>query len=195
MKKLILIPAALLICAGAYAQGTILFSDSSTTKVSINGGPAAGTTPTAAGGYLVDLFYQVDTSGSAAPAAITSLNSPLGSWVEFGAVALSGPPGEYLTGKVALNGIPGGDNVWLEVVGFNNSATSFANAKTSASYFGDTSVISLTTADPAIPTQQPVSLSSNPAFTGLVLNVVPEPTTLALGAIGAASLLAFRRKK
>jgi hypothetical protein len=199
MKKLTLIPVALLVCAGAYGQGTIAFSDSSTTKITVVGGPANGAAPSGAAGYRVDLFYQIDNSGSTAPAPITALGlnaAGLGNWAEFGAVSPAGPTGEYLNGKITLSGIAGGANVWVEVVGFNNSATSYVNAGSVASYFGNTSVIALTTADPAVPTQQPPTLASNPAFTGLVLTPIgPEPTTMALGALGAASLLAFRRRK
>jgi len=206
MKKLTLIPVALLLCAGAYGQGTVTFSDNGSTKVSIVGGPANGVTPTGPAGYEVDLLYQAN-NGGAAPAAFgfnaaSSSFTPIGAWQSLGTYALTGFPGEYIIGKVALPGIAGGANVWLEVVGWNNgttTATSFGTATSGGStYFGNTAVVTLTAADPAIPTQQPPPLTGAAGFTGLPLMpdvTTPEPTTIALGGIGAAALLLFRRRK
>ena len=196
MKKLIVIPISLLLCAEAQGQGDIIFNDSDTTKVFISNGPMAGVVPPGAAGYRVDLFYQPN-NGGAAPSQVPIFGGGLGNWLEFGTYPLMGPPGEYLIGRVILPGITGGANVWLEVVGFDNSATSLANALQVSTMIGITSVISLTTSDPAYPpTDQPTTLWSNPNFTALNLTPqIPEPCASALGGLGAATLLFLRPLK
>jgi len=192
MKKLTMIPAALLICAGAYGQGQVSFNNGSTTKITVVGGALNGQSFTAANGWKVDLLYQTDSGP--APAAVTAAGQLPSGWLDLGAVAQSGPAGEFLTGKVTLPGLAVDTLGYFEVIAFNGSGTSAATA-TSAGYFGNSAVFTLTTTDPANGSETPKSLTSNPAFTAFSVVPVPEPTTIALGGLGAASLLLFRRKK
>jgi len=192
MKKLTFIPVALMVCAAAYGQGTLLFQNSSSTKaVAPAGFPAFAQ----GAGYDVDLLYQANTGG-AAPAAYV-FGGAMGNWVALPAVADAGPPGEYLIGKTTVPATPGPE--WLEVVAWNNgttTATSFATAIAGgASAFGNSPVVTLVLADPTQPTQQPLALTTAAGFTGFTLVATPEPTTIALGGLGAASLLLFRRRK
>lgn len=109
----------------------------------------------------------------------------------------------------AANGV----NVEVEVVAWNGSATSWSQAVgniTATTLLGWSGKVfpgsgsasgalgwSQPTGDPtaAIP-QVAAGLSTGAgAYSGLVLAPVPEPTTIALGGLGAAALLLFRRRK
>src|ERR1700760_2767235 len=73
MRKLTFIPMIALVCSGAFAQGTIQYSNNSNARVSIFGRPA-----TPSDGLDIELFYQAN-NGGAAPAAINESGS-LGNW-------------------------------------------------------------------------------------------------------------------
>jgi len=84
--------------------------------------------------------------------------------------------------------VPGG-TAFLQVYGWEGSAADYASALQAGVATGFTPVFSQITGGGALPVP---SLSGMP---NLVLTVAPEPTTLALCGLGAASLLLFRRKK
>jgi len=92
-------------------------------------------------------------------------------------------------GDYAVNGVAPGGTAFYEVLGWEGSASTYAAAQAAGVALGQTAVFSQTTGGGALPVP---SLSGMP---NLVLGVVPEPTTLALCGLGAASLLLFRRKK
>jgi len=199
MKKLTLIPAALMVCAGVYAQGsgTISIQNDTTTLVTStlgNVGPSAG--------YKLELFYQIDNGGNA-PTAINS-SGALGNWQAtqfgvFGFTPANLPQGGIFDPGIAtLSGIPAGANVWLELIGWNNNAATLSAAQAGgATAFGYSQVWANGTGNVVVgsnPPGAPDGIIGPTQFTGLQI-VAPEPTTLALGAIGVASLLAFRRKK
>jgi len=202
MKKLTIIPLAAMICGAAYGQGELTFENGSAAKVGIQnpaGSASVFPTKTSVPGVEIALFYQADPTGSAAPATFSFApgNTALGNWTFFGTTTLSAAGGIFLGPNIDLAGITGGANAWIEIVAWNNSATTFAQALATSTLGGNSVAFSVATIDPTInPKPQDNLLTSNPAFTGVTMTpLVPEPTTLALGALGAASLLAFRRKK
>jgi hypothetical protein len=200
MKKLTIIPAVLMVCVGAYAQGsgTISIQNDTTTTVTStagNVGPAAG--------YKLELFYQPD-SGGAAPVAIGA-SGALGNWTPtqygvFGFTPANLPAGGVFDPGIAtLAGITAGNNVWLELVGWNNSsATLSAALATPGELTGFSKVWANGTGNVVVganPPSAPDGIIGTPAqFTGMAIGT-PEPSTWALGILGASSLLAFRRKK
>jgi hypothetical protein len=206
MKKLITIPAAMLVCAGAYAQGQLAYSNNGSTRVMQTvGGVTSISAASTSSGVEIELFYQLD-SGGAAPAAITS-SGVLGNWEATQTTIIQAIPGGGEFNGPILNladinvGNTGaGQTVWIDIVGWNNSQTSLANAVAGgSSLFGSSAVFAQVTGNPnALPQPTaygPLTTANPGAFTGLTLNPVPEPTTIALGGIGAAALLAFRRRK
>jgi hypothetical protein len=195
MKKLTLIPAALMLCAGAYAQGTISVQNSATTLVTSTAGTVGpGST------IKLELFYQID-NGGAAPAAINA-SGALGNWTAtqygvFGFTPANGPAfGIFDPGIATLANIPAGSTVWLDLVGWNNSSASLTAAlATTGEQFGFSPVWANGTGGAGSPASTPAGIIGTPQqFTGLAVPT-PEPSTWALGILGASSLLAFRRRK
>jgi len=190
-----------MVCAGAFAQGTISVQNDTTSLLTATTGVVA---PAFAGGtYKVELFYQAN-SGGAAPAAINA-SGALGNWTAtsfgvFGLTPANGPTyGIFDPGIATLTGITAGANVWLDLVFWNNNAATLGAALTPATgstLVGFSSVWSNGTGGAGSPPGTPSSIIGPTQFSGAqAMPIIPEPTTLALGALGAASLLAFRRRK
>jgi len=198
MKKLIAVPVAMLVCAGAFGQGQIAYQNNSSTKVTLN-----GVAPTAASGVDIEEFYQID-SGGAAPAALTA-SGPLGNWIALPVTGIiAAGSGLFNGGTQTINTLNVGNTgsgqlVWLDVIGWNNvgaGATTYALSQSLSSAFGSSAVFAYTTGNPnAQPTPTTAPAITSSGFTSLPIVTTPEPATIALGAIGAASLFLFRRRK
>lgn len=180
------------------------------------GGTASGVTSgsgVAPQGYYYALLYQ-SYSGTTAANNITSLASE--GWSFGGIYATNALAGGRFTGgtDVAVNGTTAGGNYQFVVVGWSASETSLGsggpNWSTIASdlttgnwadlngYVGVSSVGIIN----GIAGQPPATASSlfgaSPGIVSpftLYSVSVPEPGTMALAALGGASLLLFRRKK
>jgi len=198
-KKIFSLTAVLALGAlSAYSQGFINFANSGTTLVVTNGGSGNGSAGlTTSSGIKVALFYQPDPNGSTAPVALNG--GAQGNWEMVATLANIAPlAGRFNGGNVqtGTDVAPAG-NVWLEVVSWNANATSYANALANSGFIGYSGVWSQGTGDGGSVAAQ--SILAPPAgagnFAGLTLNPVPEPTTIALGGLGAAALLLFRRRK
>jgi hypothetical protein len=202
IKTLAIAVAALGMTAlSGYSQGQINFVNNSSALVTTNDGVgdtgAAALTTTS--GIKVEVFYQLNTGG-ATPSAITSAG--LGNWEVFTGSPLANisPLAGRFSGGTQTSGSdvygssdPTG-NVFLDAVAWNGNAASFAAALAGgSSYIGYSAVWSQGTGNPnGTPATSAIQTTG---FTGLVLTPVPEPTTIALGGLGAAALLLFRRKK
>jgi len=188
----------MLVCAGAFAQGTISVQNDNTHVLTQSTGTAVGP----ASGVKVELFYQAN-SGGAAPAAINNTGA-LGNWTAtqfgvFGLTPANSPTfGIFDPGIAQLAGITPGNNVWLDLVTWNNSAASLSAAlATSGELVGFSTVWANGTGGAGSPATTPAGIVGPTQFTGLELQPLstPEPATIALGGLGAAALLFFRRRK
>jgi hypothetical protein len=236
MKKLI-IGSVLSVAAVAstFAQGNVLFSNTTTSKESVNttqGGAASSTTPATAGTYYYALFFSTTTptvegSGAAIlPAGPVGAAAPLfafndSNWT-LGQTALGPAIGANTTAGKFQSLVSGTDGVttslnnptvgsadYFTIVGWSANIGSTIQSVTSwlsgadgalAGAIGESDVSSLITTG-----IQGVSGPStivgagagfvNPFVVGDFTPSVPEPGTIALGVMGAASLLALRRKK
>jgi hypothetical protein len=96
----------------------------------------------------------------------------------------------YLTSvDVPIPGGTAGQQVQLAVRAYETAAGSYANASGGTTHlFGQSAPITVTLNDPALPGATLAGLQ------GFQLQVVPEPSTIALGILGAAALLLRRRK-
>lgn len=193
MKKIIAFVSLLAVAgSAAYGQGLINFA---------NGAPGvnAPVTDTSAaklsgGAYLADLFYgPVGTATS----ALTDLGL-------HQAFATGGSVGYFFGGGITLP-VAGGTSyefqvrVWQSSAGATWAAATGGGAGSPATYaghggtqWGFSNGFNVT---PAVAPSPSSSLVGLTAFQLTPVVPVPEPTTLALGGLGAAALLLFRRRK
>jgi hypothetical protein len=207
MKKLLLITSVLAMGAlSSMAQGVVNANNAGTgvfimiqdTTGVIDGGTAVkiGTPATAAGftaagpGAVSISLYAVLASANDTVSQILA-TTPI--FTGFNVASTSGPA----QGTVAPNGV----FVLPTQTGFDGSQVlDFVVKATAGAYVGVSTVgaiqpITATassqgTAGPAI-----WGTGSGTGITSLVLIPVPEPSTIVLGGLGAAALLAFRRRK
>jgi len=178
---------------GAYAQGTIAvdnenFTSSSSTATS-GGLFFLATSPTTSvaydGGTLNITVLGGATANSLTP--IVTL-SGTGALVEVQAGVYADPTGN----SYGIPGVPFQGSGFEQVEVWTGSATSYAAALAAggASY-ATSPVFATTTGGPGTIPETPVDLVGMPA---VILNT-PEPSTIALGGLGAAALVLFRRRK
>jgi MYXO-CTERM domain-containing protein len=177
MKKLIIVVASLMVAVGAYGQGQFFFSNRDTTA-GVNARFVIGTE--AGTGILssVGTDYTVQLLGGKAGTPVAQL-VPL----DPQTTTIRGAAGTTLAGYVTpvTVTVPGVDvsgsaDVLVKVTGPGGT---FSKVFTVPSLGGG----SIT--PPTLPM----------GSTALSLTPVPEPTTLALGALGLGALLAIRRRK
>jgi hypothetical protein len=198
MKKLVITIALAAMTAVSYGQGTVAFSNGATSPVRLVN--AAGTTNTAAIGTALTygLFYGT-SAGNLALSPL--LGAP--STTTAGIIWVNGAA----SSSYALAGTAGGDQPVIQFRGWSSSfgsdwqaARAAFQAGTPGVLYGETLVLqseALTVAPTAgTPIWQSASGTNPNRFTPLVVfTAVPEPSTIALGILGAGSLLFLRRKR
>jgi hypothetical protein len=185
MKKLFVTLAAVLVSVSALAQGTVNFNNFVGTQANptVNAPIYApgGTAGAGSVGAVAQLFL---VTGSGATATYT----PVGVTSGFRTASASNPTlNAYITGNNNMDiGRPAGSSVTLVLrawVGASYDA---------ATLFGQSNPVTVTLGgitDPTKPADFPANLVGLQSFT-----LVPEPSTIALGVLGAAALL-FRVRK
>jgi hypothetical protein len=214
MKQLILTTLAVAAAASAFGQGEVLVNNTDNNGLYGGAGGSAANPSYSAAVTQNGLIFTTDTTEQAGN--FTSQGGPVGStligedfsWALYGGTSSSSlsllvsQTGTAIVGDNAnwgnvadtadIASIPGstsGSTVYLELYVWEGSTyTTYDAAKQAGDYVGDSGVF-----------QQLTGGGSTPAstLTGLpdVLVTVPEPGTMALAALGGASLLLFRRKK
>jgi hypothetical protein len=173
-KTLLTIAVAMVVAAGAYAQGTINFVNTAGSLILYNGASA-----TAANGVKIELL-------AAAPGTTdTSLFTLIGAAVNVGTPTA----GRFSGGVRTINGITAGGAAAIYVRAYVGA--DFATAL----YSSVSPILALpTTGNPlTVPAGTPSALIDS-GFAGLNVTV-PEPSSMAIAGLGAASLLMFRRRK
>jgi len=190
MKKLITTAVCAMATVAAFGQATVSFNST----IGGTAGVAPDNTIFLPGGKVgVDSPYQAEiavgtgttlSSLSLIPASITSM---------------AGGGGYIFGPTLTLASTPTGTTVAFDVLVWNpadGSTYAAASAKNGA-IVGSSGVIQgYVTGGPNA--SGPPSIAPNPAFSSFTLapvSNVPEPTTLALGAMGLGAALLFRRKK
>jgi hypothetical protein len=187
-KKLLLTVAALVVSLSAYAQGTVAFQGSGVRDASVAGMPLVTNPAGTAEDVVAGLYW-----------------APVGStdFVLLGAVATVGFPspgiyngGTRSTGPATAGGAEAQFQVraWELAFGSTYEAAIAAPAingrKTKA---GVSNTIQVVTGNPGgMPPTNQQPLTGLNAFN---IEVVPEPSVIALGVIGAGALLLLRRRK
>jgi MYXO-CTERM domain-containing protein len=169
MKKLMIAVAALMVSIAAYGQGQFVFNNRVPPDINAKfvDSSGAGLAGTA---YTVQLLGGLSGSTTLTPLTTTDFRT--------GAAA-----GYVNPLTVTVPGVTDGKKADIMLKVFAGVGT----AGTALSSFGPYTV---TVAEaPNIPSSLPMGTQN------LVVNTVPEPTTLALGVIGLGALLAIRRRK
>ena len=201
MKKsivLAIVGLAAGMATSSYGQGAIKLDNYNTYGPNVtygagsDGALGAGVNPS----YTMGLYYfnasgnntgfiNFDPTGIANPTNLGSLflGTGAGSTAAFG---FGGMPGQALAGAAwAVPGSLGGDLWTFMIVAYNGASYATATDR------GHSAAFNLTTSAASNPTTVQIG-SGMAAFS---VFAVPEPTTLALAALGGLSLLLFRRKQ
>jgi hypothetical protein len=174
MKRLIVAAAVGLVAVGAFAQGQISVGNRITGKVDAPVTTAAGVKLDGAA-YLAQA-YVGKTADSLAP---------VGTALAFRTGAAAG----YITTTATtVPGAPDGTALFFQLRAWEAAGgTSYESAFAAGKLAGMSNIVPITSAEaPNLP-NAPVGL------TGFALAAIPEPSTLALGMLGAAALLLRRR--
>ena len=212
-KTLLTTIAASAVAMGAFAQGQFTLSASSgLVKFSTDSGATtANISPvngqaTIAGQGSVTIQVWSATAGTAVAGTASVAPTLSGGWAldTFNLIKIFPQAGAISPTTIvtpAGSGAVSGGNVEVEIVGWAGTATTFAQAVadndlvgwSGAKGLGPLGWLQATAVAPN--GTPPTTTAANGGFSGLVLQQVPEPTTLALGGLGAAALLMFRRRK
>jgi len=188
MKIKIIITLALVAALNTFGQGLVSFQNAnlSTQRITTNAVAAGGGTgnmTTAANAFQFQFFWGPDAL------SLTNASSVfVNSTSSFGVIGGNS--------SIALSS-PGGTPIYLQAFGWTYGLTLAQAQSTVGAFWGSTPVINPTpSTSPAPATPLFGSTASSSQFTGFVLyTVVPEPSTMVLAGLGAASLLLFRRRK
>jgi len=188
-KQLLTAILAAGVAAGAFAQGTVIFENSLGSGNINVGNNSTFANP---GTYQVALLW----------AAGSTANIPLSGLTQIALYAPSGSgngPGFFYDPATVTTpaGTAGGSQAVFEVAGWQGNFASYAAAVAANAQIGYGSEFVNNTGNPGGSPATPATpiSGSGGAWNGNLLIPVPEPTTLALGGLGAAALLLFRRRK
>jgi len=176
MKK-ILIVAAMLASLGAYAQGTVNFANIViANNVRVVDAPVFdvdGTTKLAGPGFQAQLVAGPNAG------SLAVIGTPTGFLTAGGAGYFSG-------GTRTIASVTPGSSATLQVQAWNASGgATYANASAK----GQSPALTIATGGSGTPASLPANMIGLQSF-----SLVPEPSTIALGAIGLAALFLRRRK-
>jgi len=173
MKKILLTTIAVAGCGvGAFGQGTIIFENANVSSAAIRTSPGNALTGS---GLTVELLW-FNGSSFVVENTFTSTYT--------GGGTVSQGPGFFNAGQVTLPTY--------------NAQGTFEVEASYNGYSGTTASFTATEGEP--PTLGPGTTAVHPAPAGswngsMTLTQVPEPSTIALGGLGVAALLLFRRRK
>jgi hypothetical protein len=180
MKKLIVLAACMGASSLAFGQG--LFNIN--TKSSIDGIDAPvtmqdGTKLDGADGWVAQAFVSDAEAGS---------YNPVGDVIGFRAGVAAG----YLPSTAVDSGYAGGTTVWVQIGAWNTSAgASYADAEAAMGTIGKSMPVSVVVKETP---DAPLNLVGLQGWQVVPGQVIPEPSTLALGLLGLIAFSARRRR-
>jgi hypothetical protein len=187
MKRILAGIACLALSVGAFAQGTVVFSNTQSALGVPGGAPVFdvdGVTRLAGAEYLAQLFAGPDIN-SLQPWGVDASPFRTGAGAGFWN---PGADSTRIIGSVA----PGAEATIVVRAWEAAGGTSFDVAKAAGAKWGESTAFSVATGGVVVGGNPP---SFPTALTGLTsFSLVPEPSTYALLALGAAALFLRRRK-
>lgn len=180
MKKLLIAIAAVLVTAASYGQGQINFNNRVNAATPPVNAPVTVLGTGAGAGTIANMKAQLFLVSGSTKTAIGDVGT-----FRTTPAAATAFMSQSIT--VVVPGIDVGGSATVVMRAWSG-ATFDSSSATPGEYFGESGPITITLGGG---TGVPADLSGLQAFT---VTTVPEPTTLALGAIGAAALLLRRRK-
>jgi hypothetical protein len=177
MKKLLLVAACIVATVGALAQGQVNFNNTGP-AIGGTGAPVFdtdGTTLLAGTDYLAQLYAGPDAGSLAAVGVATAFRTGAGA-------------GFIVGGTVATPSVAPGAAASVQMRAWKASDGATFEAAQAAGLWGMGNIISVTTGGAGVPPSLPANLTGLTSF-----SLVPEPSTIALLALGAAALFLRRR--
>jgi len=188
MKKSLLTLALIALSAAAtYAQGTIQFQNSTLSKVKYESQP--GVFVDAPTGTKIGVFWGTDAGGAAAITGIGkgTLVTPTS--------AIGATAGIWAGGLVyPVAGTTEGQHVWLKIAGWGAGV---GDDFRSSDHYGESAVVNVVlgpTPGPGTVVWQGNTGTATDRAKPFNINIVPEPSVIALGVLGLGALLLRRRK-
>jgi hypothetical protein len=183
MKKTLITAACALVSVAAFGQGQLLMSNAN----AINDNTGAGIGSAAGTDITVELLE------GAAGTALSALTPVAASINNVNQGYFYGPG---TTGIIAISGAAAGTTIAYAVEVWSTAAGSYAAAQTVKGSLWGESALGTYTLGGGSPPVAPSPLGFASFNANLTPGqVTPEPTTIALGALGAGALLLFRRRK
>jgi hypothetical protein len=190
MKTLIFIAALAAAGLSAHAQGTVSFNNRVVGVVDAPVFDVGGTVRLAGAAFFAQLY--------AAPAGSPdSALSPMGSPTTFRPVppATTGQGYVVPVAEVAITGVAPGGTARVQMRAWDSTFGTYQAAVDANGKFGFSNIFDVSGLGGPPPGGGPPGTAPNLAgLTSFSLQQVPEPSTIALGALGVAALL-FRRRK
>jgi hypothetical protein len=188
MKKLLITVTAVLAALNMYGQGTVNFANGTGSRVYVDtvGGTAASL-PT----YAVALYYAPDGTTDESMFTMLPPQAPTftGGIIQGGTrTAPINPAGGF--GMFQIRG-------WTTAYGNDyESGLSAGPQAGGANKVGKSNIVRVDTGDPTTPIPgTPGALTTSGLTAFAVTTIVPEPSAIALGILGAGTLLLLRRRK
>jgi hypothetical protein len=192
MKKLLLaLPLLALTSIGAHAQGTVVFANflqdfSIEKKIldSVSGLPVGGT-------YQAQLFAG---AAGTAEGSLTAVDIPQGLF-DLPLDPYGNYYGEFFGGEVAISGVAAGATAQLQIRVWPTVYATWTQAYNAALndaniHVGKSASFQNITGNPG----DNIEIAGNAGFIVFTVGPIPEPSTLALGALGLGMILLRRRK-
>jgi hypothetical protein len=179
-KQLIALIAVMVLAASAFGQGQVTMANNSGSLVTVQ----ATAQPVAIGSTSFQLYF---TLPGAAASTLTAV----------GPVAATSPTFVGRIGSTIIdiptNAIPAGTAAQFQILAWQSTFASYAASFAGGGLVGNSTIFSANTSPNIAPPPTPTPLAG--LYPGFSMAPAPEPSTIALAGLGAATLLFFRRRK
>jgi hypothetical protein len=186
MKKLIYIAAVLVASLSAYAQGTIAFNNRVVGVIDAPVFDVGGTVRLSGTAFFAQLY--AGPAGTAED-ALTAIGTPV-TFRTGNAAGFVNPP----AGDITVSGVPVGGTARVQMRAWDATFGTYGAALAGTGKVGKSNLFDVAGLGGQGPSGPPATAPNLVGLQGFSLTQVPEPSTIALGALGVAALF-FRRRK